>query len=82
MSTVQLELPDDVRAVVDEQLASGKFRDHSEYFTLLVRQYQERRRIEAKLASRLSEPSREVTDADFERLLEQVKTQAPKRDSP
>jgi len=82
MSTLQIQLPDELRAVADQQLASGKFRSMDEYIAALIWQDEERRRIEAKLAERLTKPSKEVTDADFDRIRERVRAHVPKADVP
>jgi Arc/MetJ-type ribon-helix-helix transcriptional regulator len=79
MSTVQIRLPDELRAIADEQLASGRFGTLDEYFAALIRRDEENRRLEAKLTERLSEPSREVTDADFDLIRARVRAKVSER---
>jgi Arc/MetJ-type ribon-helix-helix transcriptional regulator len=79
MNTLQIRLPDELRAIADEQLASGRFRTIDDYVAALIRQDEERRRIEAKLKERMSEPATEMTDADFDRIRERVRAEIATR---
>ena len=79
MSTLQIRLPDELRAIADEQLAKGRFRSLDEYFAALIRGDEENRRLETKLAERLSQPSKEVTDSDFDQIRARVRAQVSQR---
>ena len=67
MTTLNITLPEDLRAIVEEQIASGKYSDHSEYVRSLIRQDQRRlnqSQLEAELLRRLEGQSVEVDAAD------------------
>ena len=57
MSTLQISLPEQVKAVVDEQMATGRFASESEYLCQLVEEDQRRRaraQLESLLVSRVT----------------------------
>ena len=86
MTTLNLSLPDDVRALADEQVASGRYASHSEYVASLILQDLQRldqARTEAVVRQRLqSGPSREMTDADFDRVRQRLETEITQRRTP
>ena len=75
MSTLQITLPDEVKAVADAQVASGRFASHSEYFRSLVEE--DRRRlagesIEAMLVARIEGTQTiEMDAADWRQMREE-----------
>jgi antitoxin ParD1/3/4 len=71
MSTLNISLPADLRALVEEQVASGRYSTHSDYVRNLIREDQDRiarDRLEAMLLARLNGEGIEVDDADWERI--------------
>jgi antitoxin ParD1/3/4 len=86
MTTLNISLPDDVRALADEQVASGRYASHSDYVASLIRQDRQRmeqQRTEALLRQRLqSGPSREMTDADFDRIRQRLEADIAHRQAP
>ncbi|MEH2067582.1 MAG: type II toxin-antitoxin system ParD family antitoxin [Nostoc sp.] len=57
MKSINISLPDTMRAYVEEQVAQGGYSSVSEYFRELVRQHQKQRareRLETMLLERLN----------------------------
>ena len=75
MSTLQISLPEHVKAVIDEQIASGRFPTESEYVCRLIEEDGHRRAqagLESTLVSRLENPaSTEMNSADWARMREE-----------
>jgi antitoxin ParD1/3/4 len=68
MSTLDLRLPDAVRAYTDDQVARRGYRDVSEYFLSLVeadRLRDIRGELEAKLTEAVRSPSTPLTAQDW-----------------
>jgi antitoxin ParD1/3/4 len=68
MSTLDLRLPDAVRAYIDDQVARRGYRDVSEYFLSLVeadRLRDIRSELEAKLNEAVRSPSTPLTSQDW-----------------
>ena len=42
MTTMNISLPADLRAIVEEQVASGRYATHSDYVRNLIRQHKDR----------------------------------------
>jgi len=86
MTSLNVSLPDDVRALAEHQVASGKFPSVSEYVAALIRQDQERaerEQVEGKLLDRLhGGPSKDVTDTDFEGIRGRVEAEIARRRGP
>ncbi|MDB5291456.1 MAG: addiction module antidote protein family [Phycisphaerales bacterium] len=82
MSTLNVSLTEDLRAVVEEQVGTGKFSSHSEYVRSLIRQDQERiarERLEATLLERLGDgESVEMDAADWKAIREEFFRRAGK----
>jgi len=74
MTTLSISLPEELRAIVEEQIASGRYSDHSEYLRSLIRQDQHRinqRQLEAELLARLQGESVEMDAADWKEIREE-----------
>ena len=86
MTTLNISLTDEAKALADEQVASGRYASHSDYVASLIfrdRQRIEQERTEAKIRQRLqSGPSREMTDADFDRIRQRLEADIAQRRSP
>ena len=76
MTTLNISLPEPMRAYVDQQVAQGGYSTASEYIRQLVREDQKRaakERLEVLLMEGIeSGPSREMTAADWEELRQRV----------
>ena len=71
MTTMNISLPEELRAIVEEQIASGRYSDHSEYVRSLIRQDQRRinqSRLESELLARLKGESVIMDDADWKEI--------------
>lgn len=74
MSTMNISLPEALRAFVDEKVAQGGYGTSSEYVRELIRKDQERTRLrELLLAGAQSPPSVTVTDSYFKGLRQHVR---------
>ena len=77
MSTLQISLPDSLRAVVDRQVASGQFASESEYVCRLIEEDQRRQaqaEVESFLISRVSGSSTvEMDGADWNQMRNEFK---------
>jgi len=86
MPTLNISLPDDVSALADEQVASGRYASHSDYVASLILQDLQRleqERAQAVLRQRLqSGPSRQMADADFDRIRQRLETEIAQRRTP
>lgn len=81
MSTIEITLPDDVKALADEQVASGRFRSHSDYVRSLIEADKHRQAVEATLLSRLGEDGLvEMDSADIGAMRQEfLRRQASRR---
>lgn len=75
MPTLEINLPEPLKAFVDDQIAAGNFKDASDYVQALLREAfktQERARIDAQLIEAVDALDRgettEMTKADWQRL--------------
>jgi len=69
MSTMNISLPDSLRAFVDQQVASAGYGTSSEYVRELIRRDQERLRLRAMLLEGAqSKPVGEADEAYFDSL--------------
>ena len=77
MSTLNISMPDAMKAFVEAQVRTGQFASASDYIRALVREDQKRRaeqELEAKLLEALdSNDFREATPELFERLRARVR---------
>jgi antitoxin ParD1/3/4 len=76
MTTMNISLPDSMRAFIEQKIAQGGYSTASEYIRQLVREDQKRaaqERLEQLLLEGIdSGPSREMTDDDWEELRRRV----------
>jgi antitoxin ParD1/3/4 len=76
MTTMNISLPEPMRAYVEQQVAQGGYSTASEYIRQLVREDQKRaakQRLESLLMEGIeSGPSREMTAADWDDLRQRV----------
>lgn len=73
MSTMNISLPDSLKAFVDEQVSQRGYGTSSEYVRELIRRDQERLQLrELLLAGATSEPTEAVTGAYFDELRRRV----------
>lgn len=69
MTTLNVSLPETMRAFIEEQVASGGYGTASEYVRALVRDAQKREaeaQLEAKLLEALEQPAHELTPERWE----------------
>jgi len=79
MTTLNISLPDTLKAFVDEQAALQGFRTTSDYILSLLSEAQNRMdrvELEGKLLAALDEEASEMEQADWERLRERVRQTA------
>jgi antitoxin ParD1/3/4 len=75
MSTMNISLPDILKAFVDEQVVSRGYSTSSEYVRELIRDDQDRQRLRALLLEGASSPpALPLDDAYFDDLREQVRS--------
>jgi antitoxin ParD1/3/4 len=75
MTTMNISLPDEMRAFIEAQIAQEGFASASEYLRSLVRDAQKRKarlELEAKILEGLQGPSVEMTRADWESIRAQA----------
>lgn len=83
MGTLNISLPDSMRAYIEDQASTGGFSTASEYVRALVRQDQKRRaeeRLEALILEGIAsgEPER-MTPEDWKKLKQEVLTRLAAR---
>jgi len=79
MTTLNISLPEPMRAFVEEEVAAGSYSAVSEYIRTLIRQAQERKAredLERKLLESLGGEAREMSPEDWERLRSRVRQTA------
>jgi Arc/MetJ-type ribon-helix-helix transcriptional regulator len=73
MSTLQIDLPDDVRAAVDAHVSSGRYASQSAYVQALIEADQREQTTNAQLVERLNEDEELPMDTeDFEAMRRQL----------
>lgn len=80
MTTMNISLPDEMKAFVEAQMAQEGFASASEYLRALIREAQKRQarqELEAKLLEGLQSPASEMTDADWSALRERIYQRSP-----
>ena len=68
MTTMNISVPDEMKAFVEAQMAQEGYASASEYLRALIRDAQKRQakqELEAKLLEGLQSPVSEMTDADW-----------------
>lgn len=79
MGTMNVSLPDSLRAFFDEQVSSRGFGTSSEYMRELIRKDQDRLQLRSLLlAGANSKPTVPVIDTYFASLRERVKRRTPR----
>jgi antitoxin ParD1/3/4 len=71
MTTMNISLPDEMRAFIEAQIAQEGFASASEYLRSLIRDAQKRKarlELEAKILEGLQGPSVEMTREDWESI--------------
>ncbi len=82
MSTMNISLPDTLKAFVDEQVNQRGYGTSSEYVRELIRKDQDRLRLrELLLAGAATGPSAAADEAYFDRLRQRVKQPVPRGSS-
>ncbi|HZO91652.1 MAG TPA: type II toxin-antitoxin system ParD family antitoxin [Chthonomonadaceae bacterium] len=85
MATMNISLPDTMKAFVEAEVAEGGYNTASEYFRALVREAQERKarvRLEALLLEGLqSGAATPMTEDDWEDIRREVRERAVQRNA-
>ena len=85
MTTLNISLPENLKAFVEDQVSSGGFSTVSEYIRSLIRDAQERRArgvLEAKLLAALEKEPEEMLHDDWEQLRDRVRQLSGKTSKP
>ena len=80
MATMNISLPDEMKAFIEAQMAAEGYASASEYLRALVREAQRRqakRELEMKLLEGLQSPASEMTDADWAALRQRIVERSP-----
>lgn len=80
MATMNVSLPDEMKAFVEGQMALEGYASVSEYLRALIRDAQKRRAkqdLEAKLLDGLQSPVIEMTKADWTALRQRIYEKSP-----
>jgi antitoxin ParD1/3/4 len=74
MTTMNISLPDELKAFVDEQVAGRGYGTSSEYVRELIRRDRDRQRLKGLLLEGASSPSKGLADQTyFDELRERVR---------
>lgn len=76
MTTMNISLPEEMKAFIESQMALEGYASASEYLRGLIREEQRRRAkqaLEAKLLEGLQSPASEMTDADWDGIEREAK---------
>jgi antitoxin ParD1/3/4 len=80
MTTMNISVPDEMKAFVEARMAEEGYASVSEYLRALIRDAQKRRakqELDAKLVEGLQSPVSEMTKADWGALRERVYEKSP-----
>ena len=80
MTTMNISVPDEMKAFVEAQMAQEGYASASEYLRALIRDAQKRQakqELEAKLLEGLQSPVSEMTDADWSTLRQHIYDKNP-----
>jgi antitoxin ParD1/3/4 len=80
MATMNLSLPDSMKAFVEEQAVKEGFGTVSEYMRAVIRELQKRQakqQLEAKLLEGLKSPKSRMTNQQWDELERQVRERSP-----
>ena len=80
MTTMNISLPDEMKAFIETQMSQEGYASASEYLRTLIRDAQKRQakqELEAKLLEGLQSPASEMTDGDWSGLRERIYERNP-----
>jgi antitoxin ParD1/3/4 len=80
MTTMNISLPDEMKAFVEAEMAEGGYASASEYLRALIRDAQQRRakqELEEKLLEGLQSPASEMTKSDWNALRQRIYAKSP-----
>lgn len=80
MTTMNISLPEEMKAFIDAQLAREGYASASEYLRALIRDAQRcqaKQELEAKLLEGLQSPASELTPDDWAGLRERILERSP-----
>jgi antitoxin ParD1/3/4 len=80
MTTMNISLPDEMKAFIEAQVAKEGYASVSEYLRAVIRDVQKRQakqELEAKLLEGLQSPASELTEADWSALRQRVLDRSP-----
>jgi len=80
MTTMNISLPDEMKAFIETQMAAGGYASASEYLRALIREAQKRQAkqdLDAKLLEGLQSPASELTNADWDGLRQRIYDRSP-----
>ena len=80
MTTMNISLPDEMKAFIEAQMAQEGYASASEYLRCLIREAQKRQAkqaLDAKLLEGLQSPASEMTDADWTALRQRIYERSP-----
>ena len=78
MSTLNISLPESLKAFVDQQVRSRAYSSSSEYVRELIRKDQDRQRLRGLLLEGAASPPAVIANADFfDRLRDYVRDAGP-----
>ncbi len=83
MSTMNISLPDDLKAFIDQQVGSRGYTSSSEYVRELIRREQDREKLRGLLLDGLNSGRGRVADAAyFDELRQRVRRRAAQAPAP
>jgi antitoxin ParD1/3/4 len=80
MTTMNISLPDEMKAFIETQMSQEGYASASEYLRTLIREAQKRQakqELEVKLLEGLQSPASEMTDGDWSALRERIYERSP-----
>ena len=80
MTTMNISLPEEMKAFIEAQMAQEGYASASEYLRFLIREaqrHQARQALDAKLLEGLQSPASDMTDADWAALRQRIYESSP-----
>ena len=80
MTTMNISLPDEMKAFVEARMAQEGYASASEYLRALIREAQKRlakQELDGKLLEGLQSPASEMTNTDWSALRERIYQRSP-----
>jgi antitoxin ParD1/3/4 len=80
MATMNISLPDEMKAFIEAQVAQEGYATVSEYLRAIIRDLQKRKAkqgLEAKLLEGMQGPASEMTEADWDALRRRIIDRSP-----